>query len=365
MDGGLVGNPRYEHLRKDAERNLEVGRFLSAAREFQVLSLMAEKDGAFELAGDFAAKSGDCWLKSGRHAAAAIMYEQAANYFHISGKTSPEKNYLRKAFMEFLLASRTPQTSLLDKASFLFRAAKCSLSLGDQDTAKRLLLKACDLSLSFAASSFSNNEYGFAVTHHLFAIKCCAELGDKEKELQLHSLVCESFIHLIKSLIVTPSREQIASIQPLLKEWFSMLTANNALKEHREQASELVSKLLSVALELKNPDIIRTVLDVLSESDPALVADTLRKPSITASLTSFVSTLSAEDNEFFPLLSLLQLLFKDVSGGSLINCLPEATLHHLRKLLSKNILLSQVPDELKSKLAAFSSNKLNDFEGDD
>ncbi|MEM1511893.1 MAG: hypothetical protein QXN15_04975 [Candidatus Jordarchaeales archaeon] len=363
MDGDFMDAPPYEHLKKDAERNLEVGRFLSAAREFQVLSLMAEKDGAFELAGEFAAKSGDCWLKSGNHATAAAIYEQAAKYFNLSGKASYEKTCLRKAFTEFLLASRTSEISVLDRASFLFRAAKCSSSLGDQDTAKRLLLKACDLSLSSAASSFSNNEYDSAVTHYLFAIKCCTELGDKEKERQVHSLVRESLIRLINSLTVTSSREQFASTQSLIKNWFATLTSNNDSKEHLEQASKLVSECIDAAFKIKNPNIVQMVLNVLLCSDPTLALDILKRPPITISLVSLISSLSAKNQDNFLLSSLLQLLFKELSGTFLINYLPDAVLQHLKKSL-KTLLLNQTPEELKLKLSHLSSNLVSDAEED-
>lgn len=364
VGGDFLDATRYERLRKDAERNVEVGRFLSAAREFQALSLMAEKDGIFDLAGEFAAKSGDCWLKDGRHASAATMYEQAAKYFRLSGKASHEKLYLRKAFAEFLLASRVPEESSLSKVGFTVRAAKCASLLGEQATAKRLLLKAYDLSLSSAASSLTNGEYDSAVTHYLFAVRCCAELGDKERELQIHTLIRESLTRLIYSLITKLSGEQAASIQSLFKNWFTALTTNGASGEYLEQASELVSECLNAALEFKRTDIAQIVLGALLESDPFFVSAILEKPSVITPLTSLITFLSADDQDPSLLSSLLQPLFRETSSSFLINYLPDAALQRFKKSLDENVILSQTPEELKSKLALFLSKMKSSREDD-
>lgn len=259
MEGDFLSLPHYSALRKDAERNLEVGRFLSAAREFQALSLMAEKDGAYELAGEFAAKSGDCWLKIGRHATAATMYEQAAKHFHLAGKTSHAKSYFRKAFTEFLFASKVPEASNLDKAFFLVRAAKCVSALGDQNAAKTLFSKAYEILIASASSYFSNRDYASAVLHYLVFIKCCEELGDEDKARQINSFLRELSTRLISFISEKPVEER----GRLVQDFFDSLFNNPLLKEVPGQLPVLFHTLLSVALESQRADIAQVLLNYL------------------------------------------------------------------------------------------------------
>ncbi|MEM1657898.1 MAG: hypothetical protein QXK94_02565 [Candidatus Jordarchaeales archaeon] len=274
MEGDFLSLPHYDTLRKDAERNLEVGRFLNAAREFRVLSLAAEKDGVYELAGEFAAKSGDCWLKMGKHAAAATMYEHAAKNFHLAGKLSHAKSYFKKAFTEFLIASKMPETSTLDKVLFLVRAARCVSALGDQRTAKTLFSKACDLLVNFVPSYFSNEDYASAMLHYLIVIKLCEEMDDKEKACQVGSSLRELSMRFLRLISEKSVEEQDKFVQDLLKN----LLNNPLLKEVLGQLPVLFQTLLTIAPEFQSLNVIQVLLNSLSPySNPNSTTVTLHE----------------------------------------------------------------------------------------
>ncbi len=332
---------KYESLKKEAERNLKVGRFLSAAREFQVLSIMAEKDGFFELAGDFAAKSGDCWLRYGQHENAALMYEQAARCFHVSRNAALKKTYLKKAVAEFVLVSRSSALPL-DKVKFIIRAAKCGMCLDDQLTVNTLLSKALSLSHDFIKDNLSIEDCMSAVSHLILAIKCCEKLADIEKAVKFHALLKELVISVLRSFTEPPSKVQVSLIKQLIKYCFSLFNSDKFSETYINHTSELVAEYIKTSLKFENLDLAEAIINAFSEFKSPPIMELLKKPPINSYLASLISLSIKKSNITFAS-SLIQFL-QEVSDMSIKPLLLSQLEIHLKEFLDK------APEELKLRL---------------
>ncbi|MHA1607750.1 MAG: hypothetical protein ACTSWP_09480 [Candidatus Freyarchaeota archaeon] len=216
-----MGNPGYEQLEKEAERNFEVGRFLSAAREFQALSLIAEREKEARAAGRFAAKSGDCWLKLGNHFNAAAMYERAAECYSLTGDIGLRRKYLKIALSELLLAAKKHELEVSKRVEVLIRAANCSRSLGDQKVAERLLLKACKEAISTAEKERERVKPEKAAKYYLLAAKCYSEMNDRKNAARMRLFAIECINQFLQHREKYP--EETTEVEDVLKELFEKM----------------------------------------------------------------------------------------------------------------------------------------------
>ncbi|MEX2737903.1 MAG: hypothetical protein Q6356_002410 [Candidatus Wukongarchaeota archaeon] len=148
-------------IEKEAERNLEVGRWKDSASAFEYL--MREKMKINDLKGalESAAKALFCWQKLEDITRSAKLLEETG-------------------IMSFKHAAEFFEIIAKEDKRIFERAAKCYAAIGDIKRMKQSLKKALKVYFGEAESLIENNKCEEALRWIEGAIRCYKKLGDKE-----------------------------------------------------------------------------------------------------------------------------------------------------------------------------------------
>jgi tetratricopeptide (TPR) repeat protein len=183
-----------ENAIRDAERNYSVGRILDAASDFKTISIIFGGMKNYASAAEFAVKSGDCWVKCGNHLQAAILYENAAQYFELLGEEEKYKLYYRKALVQCLSADRREKTiGKVTRARNLRRAAFCQSKIDESVDVTQYYSRAGELFSLAAREEERKNAFDDAYNLFKSAAECYLQIKD-------YSLVVRSLMDALTCL---------------------------------------------------------------------------------------------------------------------------------------------------------------------
>ncbi|MEM2133237.1 MAG: hypothetical protein QXS27_03335 [Candidatus Jordarchaeaceae archaeon] len=183
-----------ENAIRDAERNYSVGRILDAASDFKTISIIFGGMKDYASAAEFAVRSGDCWVKCGKHLQAAILYENAAQYFELLGEEEKYRLYYRKALVQCLSADRREtRMGKVARARNLRRAAFCQSKIGGGVDVAQYYSRAGELFSLAAREEEGKNAFDDAYNLFKSAAECYLQIKD-------YSLVVRSLMDALTCL---------------------------------------------------------------------------------------------------------------------------------------------------------------------